>query len=223
MDVTHSDNTGFENPPPVDASVGSRERVADGMRGGDRSDGVRSRVRGQTTLDFAIGVGVFLLVVVFVFSFLPAVLQPFSGGQETMVTADRVASSLAGGTLGSPEDPYTLDTSCTVAFFGGPASDEGCEFDKSDSFDERLGLSPRITLDVTLVGDTNGDGTPNTLCWDTPDDAQPQEGRIVESVNSECDVEFTAGAGSPGQQSVVTARRAVTVDDTYAMLVVRSW
>ena len=49
--------------------------------------------RGQTTQDFAVGIGVFILAVAFVFSFLPSILTPFdssvSGGQTAQ--ADRVA------------------------------------------------------------------------------------------------------------------------------------
>ena len=33
--------------------------------------------RGQTTLDFAIGVSVFLIVVAFVLAFVPGMVQPF--------------------------------------------------------------------------------------------------------------------------------------------------
>jgi hypothetical protein len=49
--------------------------------------------RGQTTQDFAVGIGVFLLAIAFVFSFLPSVITPFDssvGGAET-AQADRIA------------------------------------------------------------------------------------------------------------------------------------
>ena len=51
------------------------------------------RNRGQTTQDFIVGIGVFILAVAFVFSFLPTMLTPFdsstSGGETAQ--ADRVA------------------------------------------------------------------------------------------------------------------------------------
>ncbi|MDF9746367.1 DUF7287 family protein [Natrinema salsiterrestre] len=49
--------------------------------------------RGQTTQDFAVGIGVFLLAIAFVFSFLPSVITPYDssvGGAET-AQADRIA------------------------------------------------------------------------------------------------------------------------------------
>ena len=49
--------------------------------------------RGQTTQDFAVGIGVFLLAIAFVFSFLPTIMMPFDSsisGAET-AQADRIA------------------------------------------------------------------------------------------------------------------------------------
>ncbi len=52
--------------------------------------------RGQTTQDFIVGIGVFILAVAFVFSFLPTMLTPFdsstSGGETAQ--ADRIADRL---------------------------------------------------------------------------------------------------------------------------------
>jgi quinol-cytochrome oxidoreductase complex cytochrome b subunit len=47
---------------------------------------------GQTTLDFAVGVSVFRIVVAFVLAFVPTMLQPFDGSSqgETALT-DRLA------------------------------------------------------------------------------------------------------------------------------------
>ncbi|WP_049890556.1 DUF7287 family protein [Natrinema versiforme] len=56
--------------------------------------------RGQTTQDFAIGIGVFLLAIAFVFSFLPSVVTPFDstvGGAET-AQADRIADRIVHNT-----------------------------------------------------------------------------------------------------------------------------
>ncbi|WP_254523233.1 DUF7287 family protein [Natrinema caseinilyticum] len=49
--------------------------------------------RGQTTQDFAIGIGIFLLAIAFVFSFLPSVITPFDSGVDGAETAqaDRIA------------------------------------------------------------------------------------------------------------------------------------
>ncbi|WP_408959138.1 hypothetical protein [Natrinema sp. 74] len=56
--------------------------------------------RGQTTQDFAVGIGVFLLAIAFVFSFLPTIITPFDssvGGAET-AQADRIADLIVHNT-----------------------------------------------------------------------------------------------------------------------------
>jgi hypothetical protein len=59
-----------------------------------------SRNRGQTTLDFAIGMSVFLMTTIAVISFVPGMLEPFqTGPQESTVIADRVATQLVESTL----------------------------------------------------------------------------------------------------------------------------
>ena len=91
-----------------------------GESGGDsrERDTGRRDGRAQTTLDFAVGMSVFLLTVAFVLSFTPNIVAPFSGsGTEDTVTANRVASQLVEGTLADPDRPYVLDKACTTAFF----------------------------------------------------------------------------------------------------------
>ena len=62
------------------------------------------RDRGQTTQDFIVGIGVFILAVAFVFSFLPTMLTPFdsstSGGETAQAdrVADRLVHNLSDGT-----------------------------------------------------------------------------------------------------------------------------
>lgn len=81
--------------------------------------------RGQTTLDFAIGMSVFLIAVAFVISFVPGLLDPFSGGgTEDTVTANRVATALAEDVLvEDTAEPYVLDRACTILFFAPEHSD----------------------------------------------------------------------------------------------------
>jgi hypothetical protein len=84
--------------------------------GPDASDAGRDRA--QTTLDFAVGMSIFLLTVAFVFTFAPNIAEPFSdSGTENTVVADRAASQLVAGTLADPDRPYVLDKACTMAFF----------------------------------------------------------------------------------------------------------
>ncbi|MFC7226275.1 hypothetical protein N0B31_02585 [Salinirubellus salinus] len=97
-------------------------------------------MRGQTTLDFAVGVSIFLVVVAFVVGFVPTMLEPFDGGtQEETAASDRLADQLVTDLLVADADtPYVLDRGCVVAFFalensdGDPADDEDAYRDNDD-------------------------------------------------------------------------------------------
>lgn len=74
--------------------------------------------RGQTNLDFAVGVSVFLLTAIFVLTFVPGMLEPFEEStQEEISSADRIATELVEETLASPDRPHLLDRECTIIFF----------------------------------------------------------------------------------------------------------
>lgn len=62
--------------------------------GAQAGDGT-GRDRAQTVQDFAVGIGIFLLAVAFVFSFVPTVITPFenAGGTST-AQADRIAATI---------------------------------------------------------------------------------------------------------------------------------
>ncbi len=68
------------------------------------------RDRGQTTQDFIVGIGVFILAVAFVFSFLPTMLTPFdsstSGGQTAQ--ADRIADKVVDELSTESESPNEI-------------------------------------------------------------------------------------------------------------------
>lgn len=180
-------------------------------------------MRAQTTLDFAIGISVFLLTAVVVFAFVPGMLQPFNAGaQEETVASDRLASQLAGGMLADPAEPYVLLTGCTVEFFNATSSTPPfCAFDQStdltdpDGLTDRVGVAPRQRINVTIRG--NVSGTPDELlCWDG--------NAVVNQSNCSGGVLFAAGDAPPAKSgSVVTARRAVAIEGYDATLVVRAW
>ena len=66
---------------------------------------MRDDTRAQTPLDFAIAMGIFLVAVTFVFTFIPSMTTPFvEGNQDRSVTADRVAGHLTEDALGSPDE-----------------------------------------------------------------------------------------------------------------------
>jgi hypothetical protein len=97
--------------------------------------------RAQTTMDFAVGVSVFLLTVAFAVAFVPGVITPFADVDAgDPVTANRVADDLAGDRLAAPDAPYDLDEDATAAFFDGDAG-----------LTDRLSLRSYTSVNVTLV------------------------------------------------------------------------
>lgn len=192
-------------------------------------------MRAQTTLDFAIGISVFLVALTFVFAFVPGMLQPFEDSTpETTTLGNRVAKQLAGGILVDPGEEPTLDINCTVEFFTAtPTGSPPCPFDQSvdvpgqrdPAFVDRLGVTDRQRLGVTIEGDYDEDGTATTLCWDGDTD------HVVEEPAGDCDpgtasdVLLNIGTRDPPTRtgSVVVARRVVALAGHDATLVVRAW
>lgn len=179
--------------------------------------------RAQTTLDFAIAMGVFLLAVAFVFTFVPSLTAPFADSdQEHTAVADRVANHLAEGALADPNEPYVLDVTCATAFFephDDPSADH-CGFtNDAVELEQRIGVSDRPSVNVTVerIDDTTQERT--VLCDD--------DGTIVEV--TDCDpgedgvVAYRIGDDPEGVGSITVARRVVSVDGTDATLFVRVW
>jgi len=113
------------------------------------------RDRGQTTLDFAIGVSVFLLAVSFIVLFVPTMFDPFSLGDGAgPVVAERSTTHLADGLLvADPGTPGTLDAGCTIAFFTAnstAAANEDCRVVPTDSLARDVGA---ITADEATDDD----------------------------------------------------------------------
>jgi len=178
--------------------------------------GVPSR-RAQTMLDYAFGIGIFLLVVTFAFTFIPGMLQPFDqgSGAET-VGANRAADTLAEGLLGDPATPYVLETTCTVGFFTAGVPD-GCAYSGATAGD-RLAIGPYQDVNVTVRGSTSSDRDVQ-LCWN---------GTALAAVgSSDCDAgdrRLATGDAIPEDgQASVTARRVVTVDGTAVVIRVVMW
>lgn len=128
----------------------------------------RTSARGQTTLDFAFGVSIFLLSVIFVFAFVPSLFAPFQTDQAKSLTANRVADTLAQDVLLSddPEtmEPFVLDKACTDRFFAQlngsatGAQPPDCRFSTSASSVRDVagvrsvatGLQPTKQVNVTI-------------------------------------------------------------------------
>lgn len=170
-----------------------------------------STSRGQTSLDFTIGISVFLAVLVFVFAFVPGLLSPFTtSSNDAPALADRTADRLAqgsvgnpdNGALGHPKEPYVLNGSNASAFFGN-----------STDPSERLNLPPGRTLDVTIEGNLTGGTENEILCWDG-------------SSLSETSCSTTLATGStppPDNDATVTSSRVVSIDGEDVNLVVVVW
>lgn len=154
--------------------------------------------RAQTTIDFAIGIGLFLIVVAFVVAFVPTIFTPFQS-TEGPQTADRIATSLSTDRLAS--EPYVLNETCTDGFFdqldgGGPAP-SACQFNTSADTARQL-----FTLDRTR--DVNV-----TIRY--------ANGSIVDGGR------LAAGPTPSETTSVTSATRVVSLDGQPRRLVVRTW
>jgi len=183
-----------------------------------------STERGQTTLDFAIGISIFLAVLIFIFLFIPGVLSPFTEStQEETVASNRIADQLAKGMLASPSEPYVLDRYCTVEFFDGTnANPSGCNYDDATPDIERIvGLDTnRDNLNVTIRGNvsTAGDGT-DILCWKDDVGLAEKPGSCTSG-----DVYLTRGDSPPSSsQASVTSVRVVSLNREDVTLYVEMW
>ena len=157
----------------------------------------------QTTLDFAIAMGVFLLAVAFVFTFIPSLTAPFlDGGQDHSAVSDRTASHLAEGGLGDPNQPYVVNESCATDFF---ADDPYCGFD-GETLNERLGLSDRHQVNVTMYRVENG--ASHRVCLS-------EDGDVTHEAAGNCDDDHRYAVGSDvsdGASTTVT-RRVVSFEE----------
>jgi len=114
--------------------------------------------RGQTTLDFAVAMSIFLVTVLFVLAYAPTMFDPFAGGSGTkLVVADRAATTLSADVLAvSTAEPGVLSAGCVSAFFG---SGTGCPPADSGTLDEVLSLDGR-NADVTIHSMADSASTP---------------------------------------------------------------
>lgn len=161
--------------------------------------------RGQTVLDFAVGMSVFLLAVGFTFAFVPSLLEPFSAGEGArMIVAERGAAHLTETSLSAGSAPGVLSAACTAGFFNGTApADEDCGWTHNESeLNEELGVAGYLGLNVTVtqggdVASLDGDG------GDT--------------------VRLAGGDAPPPGASVSTASRMVDIDGETYRLTLRVW
>jgi len=177
--------------------------------------------RGQTSIDFAIGMAIFLGVVMFVFTFVPGILQPFDlSGEGEPAVSNQIADSLTQDLLGSPKQPHVLDTYCTVSFFdGNESATSRCRYNSTVPA-EQFGLPERQDVRI-VMSERFEEGERTSLCW-TPEDAGGPE-----LYGGDCtgdDIELVAGSDPPNNgTSTVTARRVVSLHGQSVTVEVLVW
>ncbi|WP_336021735.1 DUF7287 family protein [Halobellus salinisoli] len=161
-----------------------------------------STARAQTTIDFAIGIGLFLLVVAFVVAFVPTIFAPFESAEGPQ-TADRIATSLSTDRLGEPSDPYLLNEPCTTGLFdqlnGGDDAPLSCQFN------------------------TSADTTAELFAFDGASDANVSIHELDGGVATVNGTTLSAGPTLPETRSVTSAQRVVSIDGGTYRLLVRVW
>lgn len=168
--------------------------------------------RGQTLPDFAVGIAVFLLTLVFVSVFVPQLILPFED-QEQPVVAERIASDLGDDLLTERQSPSELNESATRTFF-----------DRSeDEALEQFGVDSWYSLNVTLRDAPSRDSDSEILCEDTDD------GWWIGQCDSDSE-RFAVGESVPQtDRSVATVQRTLFAVDAeedrteYVTLEVSVW
>jgi len=107
--------------------------------------------RGQTLHDFAIGMAVFLLVLGYVFAFVPSLFAPFTPETDsTAIRVDRTADTLTRDVLvenDSDSAPGVLNATCTEDFFNETISP--CGF--NSTIRNITALPSQTNVNVTMV------------------------------------------------------------------------
>lgn len=180
--------------------------------------------RAQTTIDFAIAMGVFLVALTTVVAFMPTMTQPFTGGQENPLTADRIVAQLTDGQLGDPATPSKLNTTCTMFFFNesGTPADPCGSFNPGDDLTEKIGVGENTFVNVTVRKDVAEGPDPETVCAE-----EPGATAFHHPSDADCDSDDTLMALGPNPPdvsgSVTIARRLAVLEDKQVYLVVRVW
>lgn len=155
--------------------------------------------RAQTSFDFAVGMGVFLLTVGFVLTFIPTIFQPFAvGSGSNEIVGDRISATLAEDALVEDVDtPNVLNASCTEKLFNADGTDsvEGCRY-SDDSLPGAIG-SYDVNLNVTI-----------------------RQGGSIASLNG---TTLATGEDPRTNADVTLSRRVVQIDGEIYQLWVKVW
>lgn len=160
-------------------------------------------VRGQTSIDFLVGMSVFLITIGVIFAFLPGMFEPFADGSGVgMIVSERTATWLSEDALVvAPTAPGVLNATCTAEFFDAEEDVDGCRFGSDASnLNEVLPVDSRARINVTI--ESNGISTLH---------------------HQDETVELARGQEPTRDAAVVVSNRIVSIRETNHRLVVRVW
>lgn len=176
-----------------------------------RSFGQAERRRGQTLVDFVVGIAILLVTLSFIVVFVPQLTLPFEDTEQPVV-AERGTSELT--YLITEEDGASkLNESCTVAFFtqdGGA----GCQFATDDAVTEQLGIDGSYTVNVTLRTAPSDTLNSTVLCGDNAS---------VDGCDGDGEQLAEGPAVPDGEVTVSTVRRTVFTEERNAVLELVVW
>jgi hypothetical protein len=173
--------------------------------------------RAQTSIDFAIAMGVFLVALTTVIAFMPTMTSPFTSAQDDPLTADRLAAQAVNDQLGAHTTPSLLNVTCTRYFFNGSSGDPCRSFDATDDVAEKLGAGDGVFVNVSVRQNHTGDAAPDIVCG-SPDGT-------VSEPSCSGDAELLATGPEPPNVagSVTIARRYAVYGDEGVYVVVNVW
>jgi hypothetical protein len=171
--------------------------------------------RGQTIIDYSVGVGVFLLSVIFVLFFIQPLLTPFIGGQADVIRSDRAADRLTEDMWLTEKDPepYILDERCTLFFFeqmtpGTPTAfyPEDCQYAQSlTDLNTALGLESTKNINITI------------------ENSDPSGGIVTMQNEVGTNVQLAIGDEPPTQGDVTVSQRHAYINGDEYRVYVRIW
>lgn len=175
-------------------------------------------------MDFAVGMSLFVGVVLFVFLFVPGILDPFTvGAQDETVTSNRVADSLTQDLLDSPAQPGVLAADCTAIFFeaakdGDPV--DVCGFE-GEQLTDMVGVDRRQQVNVTVIGNVSAaDSGSDLLCWNEGDEELVEHD---DAPSGDCTQPLRAGDRPRDNIDAVTATRVAALAGEDVTVRVEMW
>lgn len=176
------------------------------MRGHSKTPSDSRTERAQTTQDFVIGIGIFLLAVAFVFSFLPSLLTPYAPAVDDgdVAQADRIAGEVLETVEGNEtnevngsafEGTYVGEGSNTLVGDLGLRSANGDAIDRVNVSIERLNQSQERSERTVLGGGDAYDGGSGvssarivSVDWEAGDGVDPANLNGVETEEDRAEV-----------------------------------